>query len=277
MLTAITRAVSPAMGRCLLTHMDRRPIDIDRARAQHAAYVRLLRELGAEVITLPARDDLPDCAFIEDTAVVLDEFAVLGSMRESSRRQEVAETADALGEFRDLRRSPAGATLEGGDVFRLGRTIYVGISSRTNDAGAEALARLAEPLGYRVKKIAVTGCLHLSTGCSPIADDAVVANPAWIDASALEGLEVIPTAPGEAWAANALRIGKTVVLAEGFPRTRAALESRGFAVATLDISEFLKAEAGLTCLSLRLEREPTDVRAPQSSQAPAATRARSIS
>jgi dimethylargininase len=249
---AITRAVPPTLARCELTHLEREPIDLQRAIAQHAAYVSLLRSLGLEIVELPADPDLPDCCFVEDVAVVLDEVALLGMPGVSSRRGEIPAVEAALARFRPLARTELPATLEGGDVLHVGHTLYVGRSARTNDAGIARLRAVAEPLGYSVVAVTVTGCLHLKSAVTALDHQHLVANSAWIDTASFRAFEVVEVAPGEPGAANVLRVGGLVIAHAGFPRTLDRIAALGYVVRTLDVSEFLKAEAALTCKSLLL-------------------------
>ncbi|HEY7614955.1 MAG TPA: arginine deiminase-related protein [Gemmatimonadales bacterium] len=252
-LIVLVREPSASLAQCELSYVQREPIDLTRAREQHAGYCAALRAAGAEVRVLPALDELPDAAFVEDTAVVLDEVAVLGAPGVGSRAAEVAAIAATLDAHRPVRRlERPGATLEGGDVLRIGRTLYVGRSRRTNDAGIETLRRQVGPLGYAVRAVSVDGCLHLKTGCSSAADGIVVANPHWVDRRLLEadGLTVVAVAPSEPWAANVLRLGDALLVPTGYPATAARLRSMGLDPVEVEIGEFQKAEAGLTCLSL---------------------------
>jgi dimethylargininase len=251
---AVLRGVSPSIGRCELTYLEREPIDLERAVGQHAAYAALLRDLGLEVLEIPADPELPDCCFVEDVAVVLDELAVLTRPGAESRRGEIAAVEEALARFRRLARVEAPATLEGGDVLTVGGTLYVGRSPRTNAAGIERLRALAEPLGYRVVAVPVTGCLHLKSAVTALDDGHLLANSDWIDPSPLRGMEIVAVAPEEPGAANVLRVGDRVVAHPGFPRTLELIVARGHDVRSLDVSEFLKAEAALTCKSLLFRR-----------------------
>jgi len=247
---ALTRDVSPALARCELTFLPREAIDLERAVVQHAAYGRLLESLGLEVRRLPADPAYPDCCFVEDTAVVLDEVAVLAHPGAPSRRGEVEAVAAALEGHRPLARVPPPARLDGGDVLVLGRRLYVGVSGRTDAAGAEALRRIVEPLGYGVVPVRVTGCLHLKSAVTAIDDETVLANPDWFDTAPLEGLDVVRVPDSEPGAANVLRAAGSVIAHAGFPRTIDLLAARGVDVRAIDVSEFLKAEAGVTCKSL---------------------------
>jgi dimethylargininase len=256
MLTAITRAVSPNLEACELTFLSRQRIDPAQARAQQQAYEQCLAHLGARVISLPAEPELPDAAFVEDLAVVVDEAAVIAQPGAASRRRETPSLIPILSAYRPLKFLDGAATLEGGDVMRVDRRLYVGASARTNREGIAQLRRLLEPDGYQVIAVEVTGCLHLKTGCSYLGRSTLLINRAWVESAPLAGFELIEVPPAEPWAANALVIGETVLLPAAFPRARALLERRGFEVRTLDISEFQKAEAGLTCLSLIFESGP---------------------
>ena len=251
--TAITRAVPPTLARCELTHVEREAIDLDRAVAQHAAYVDLLLSLGLEVVELVSDPDLPDCCFVEDVAVVLDEVALLAMPGAVSRRGEIPAVAEALARFRPLESTELPATLEGGDVLRVGRTLYVGRSARTNERGLARLAAVAEPHGYRVVEVTVTGCLHLKSAVTALDHGRVLANPAWIDMEPFRAFDVLEVAPEEPGAANVLRVEGLVVAHPGFPRTLDRIAALGYAVFSLDVSEFLKAEAALTCKSLLLK------------------------
>jgi dimethylargininase len=254
-LTAIIRAVSPSLGSCELSYLPRQRIDISKAVEQHRAYEQCLARLGLRVISLPHEAELPDAVFVEDGAIVVDEVAVITRMGVASRRPETDSLAAALSPYRRLHFLRAPATLEGGDVLRVGRTLYVGATGRTNCEGIAQLEEMLRPFDYRIKTVAVSGCLHLKTGCSYLGHNTLLANSDWIDISQMDGLEIIAVPGAEPWAANTLMIGETVLLPASFPQTRALLERRGFCVETLDISELQRAEAGLTCLSIVFESD----------------------
>ena len=243
------------MDACELTHMEREPVDARAAAAQHRGYREALAACGARVVTLPAANELPDSVFVEDTAVVLDEVAVLTRPGVESRRGEVRLVAPEVARLRPVVRIEPPATLEGGDVLRLGRTLYVGLSTRTNAEGAAALRRLAAPHGYEVVTVEPRGCLHLKTGCSALDDGTVLVNPGWVDAAAFRGREVVAVDASEPWAANVLSVGGAICVNAAFPRTAEMLSARGYDVRAVEVSEFSKAEGSLTCLSL-LFRQP---------------------
>ena len=250
--TAVMRGVPPTLARCELTHLQREPIDLARAIVQHAAYADLLRSLGLEVVELPADPAFPDCCFVEDVAVVLDEAALVTMPGAPSRRGEAPAVADALARWRRLERTELPATIEGGDVLRIGRRLFVGRSARTNEAGIARLAAFAGPLGYDVVPVNVTGCLHLKSAVTALDHERVLANTGWIDPAPFAGLEIVPVAPDEPGAANVLRVAGLVIAHPGFPRTLERISALGYAVHPLDVSEFVKAEAALTCKSLLL-------------------------
>lgn len=255
MLTAITRAVSPKLAECEISFQERLPIEVALAMQQHAAYQEALGELGARVIALPALADQPDCVFVEDPALVLDEVAIITRMGAESRRGESESLALAVSQYRELLRIEAPGTLEGGDVMRVGKTLYVGLSRRTNIAGLQQLAQLVAPFGYWVTPVEVRGCLHLKSACCHLGDGVVLANPAWLDLDAFCGVQFIDVE--EPHAANVLRVGETLLMPSSYPRTRALLGSRGFSVRTVDTSELIKADAGVTCMSLLIDRGQT--------------------
>jgi dimethylargininase len=250
MLTAVTRKVSPNLGSCQLEFLKRSEIDVAQAAAQHRRYEACLEDLGARVLSLPALSEYPDCVFVEDPALVLDEIAIATRMGVASRRGETESLAAALAQFRPVSALREPATLEGGDVARMGKRLYVGLSRRTNAEGIRQLAELVQPLGYRVVPVAVTGCLHLKSACCSIGDDTVLMNPTLIDATPIRDCEVLRVPAEEPFASDVLRIGATVVIPASFPRTRDLLESSGFDVRPIDVSELMKAEAGVTCMSL---------------------------
>jgi dimethylargininase len=253
---ALVRDVSPSIVRCELTYLERRPIDYERAREEHEVYVEALRGLGLAILSLPADPAQPDCCFVEDTAVVLDEIAVVTRPGAASRRGETRAVAEALSAHRHVVAVEAPGTLDGGDVLVMGRTVFIGRSRRTNEAGIEAVRAIVSPHGYEVVPVAVTGCLHLKTAVTSIDDRTLLANPEWIDVAAFERYEVVSVPAGEPDAANVLRVRGRVLMGGGSPETRALLERHGSRVMEIHLSEFRKAEAGVTCKSLVFRRLP---------------------
>jgi dimethylargininase len=249
---ALTREVSPTLGDCELTFLSREAIDVERAAAQHRAYCNLLAELGPRVVVLAAEPDLPDAVFVEDTAIALDEIGVVTLPGAASRRPEVVSMAATLRRFRPVDYMTGPGTLDGGDVLRLGRTLYVGRTARTTEEGIADLRALVSPHGYRVEPVAVDGCLHMKSACGYVGRGTVLANPSWIDPGVFSGATIVEVAASEPDAANAIAVGDTVVLSSAFPETGAMLARRGFDVRTVDVSEFHKAEGGMSCLSVLL-------------------------
>ena len=247
---AITNAPSPLLAQCELTHLERTPIDHRVAVQQHQDYQAMLRACGAEVRALDVNREYPDSVFIEDTAIVLDELAVLCSMGAASRRGEPAGIEPALRKYRPVARVTLPATIDGGDVVHVDRTLLVGASSRTSAEGATALARIVERYGYRVRTVPVTGCLHFKSACTALPDGRLLVNPAWIDMHALADFETVAVPNEEPHAADVAFVGDIVCLAAEHPRTAALVESLGFTARTTPLSEFAKAEGAVTCLSL---------------------------
>lgn len=250
MLTAITRAVSSSLASCELSFIERKPINLEKARAQHHAYEAILAKLGAKVISLPEERDLPDSMFVEDPAMVLDEVAVICSPGTETRRKETASLAAALEPHRKLTNIKLPGTLEGGDVLRVGRRLFAGLTQRSNAEGIRQLAVIAGQYGYDLTAVPVTGCLHLKSAVTHLGKNTLLANRAWFQWKRLEGFDWVEVDPAEPHAGNALLIGETVVFPASFPNTRARIEAKGFRVESLDIAELQKAESGLTCSSL---------------------------
>ncbi len=251
---AITRRVSPAFGDCELTHLERVPIDVDRARAQHHAYEQALIAAGGLVQQLDTSPDIPDSVFVEDTAIVFSELAVVTRPGAASRRAEIEAVAHALGAHRELRAIEAPGTMDGGDVLVAGRRVFVGVSTRTNDAAVSQLRGILAPFRYTVCAVAVGGCLHLKSAVTALDPSTLLINPAWVNPSAFGGFALMEVDGREPSAANALPVGGRVIFAASCPRTAAALERRGLAVDRVEVDELAKAEGAVTCCSLIIER-----------------------
>ncbi len=260
MLLAITRDISPNFNQCELTHLARTPIDVELARQQHRAYQAALRELGCEVIDLPAEPDLPDSVFVEDVAIVLDEVAIITRPGAASRRPEAELIAEALKPYRELRYIAAPGTIDGGDVLRVGRSLYVGLSSRSNSPGIEQMQQHLAPFGYAVRDVKVTGCLHLKSAVTQVAADTLLINPQWVDQAYFQGWRLIEVDPDEPGAANAVwadwpgRADRGVIYPSNYPKTRQRLIEHGIAVIGVDASEVQKAEGAVTCCSLIFQK-----------------------
>ncbi len=260
MLTAITRPVSPSINRCELGFLPRREIDFGLASDQHDQYEACLADLGLRVLQLPQAPDLPDAVFVEDAAVVVNEVAVMTRTGAASRRPEVESVAEGLAPHRPLRWIREPATLDGGDVMHAGSTLFVGTSLRTNEDGVRQLAAEFQPFGYAVQAVPVRDCLHMKSACCYLGRQTILANRAWVDTSSLREYRIIDVDPQEPWAANALPIGERIVMPACFPRTAQILEKAGWRVVPVDVSELMKAEAGVTCMSLIFEAADPKVR-----------------
>jgi dimethylargininase len=247
---ALIRPVSPAMQRCELTHLPRAPLDLALAESQHARYARALESLGCRPVELPVEPELADSVFVEDTVVVLDEIAVLTRPGAATRRAEVASVARALERWRPCTRIDAPGTLDGGDVLRVGRRIFVGQSGRSNAEGIRQLAATLVPRGYEVVPVPMRSCLHLKSAVTLVGPETLLINDDWVDRGPWPGMRFVAVAPDEPHAANALWIGDTVIHAASGARTRERLEAAGLRVLPVDVSEMEKAEGAVTCCSV---------------------------
>jgi dimethylargininase len=250
MLLAYTRPVSPTLDQCELTHLPRVAIDVPRAVAEHDAYERTLARLGVSVRRLQSDPELPDAVFVEDTAVIFDEVAIITRPGAASRRTEIEAVAERLAAHRPLEIIREPATLDGGDVLIERQRVFVGRSSRTNEAAMSQLATILHPIGYRVIPVDFDGCLHLKSAVTRIADKLLLVNPDWVEASVFSGARIVNVAPGEPHAANALAIGSAVIHPARFTKTRERLVAEGLQVVPVEMTELAKAEAGVTCCSL---------------------------
>jgi len=251
-MLALVREVSPQLAECELTHLERAAIDARRAMRLHHDYTQALQALGCSLQWLPPLPQHPDGVFVEDTAVVLAEIAVITRPGAASRRGETPTVAEALEQHTRVAAIAEPGCLEGGDVLHIGRTLHVGASGRTNQAGIDQLARLLGPHGYRVEHVPLAGCLHLKSACSFIPPDVLLVNPAWVDPTSFGRLRAIAVDEREPHAANTLTIRGTTLVSAAYPHTRDRLEAAGVRTRVVDVSELHRAEGGLTCMSLLL-------------------------
>ena len=250
MLTAITREVNAAIGSCELTFLCRIEIDIDLALKQHEQYQAALSSLGCDIVSVPTEPGLPDSVFIEDTALVLDEIAVICRPGAESRRPEVAGVEDFLQEYRTLASIQPPGTLDGGDLLRIGKVIYAGLSTRSNQSGIDQLRNIVAEFGYSVETVETAKCLHLKSAVSGVAPGTVLINPDWISTSVFADYEMIDVDKEEAHAANALPVGQSLIYSSSYPRTMEKMVARGIDVVPVEVSELQKAEGAVTCCSL---------------------------
>ena len=254
---AIIRGVSLGINDCQLTYREREVIDHEKASFQLDQYCNLLRTWNVELLTLPGSECYPDCCFVQDTAVVLDQVCVIASMGAPARAGETTEAERLLAQYRPIRHILPPAILEGGDVVQIDKRIFVGVSRRTNARGVASLSRIVERFGYTIVAVNVIGGLHLTTGCGIVNDDTVILNPRWIDAKAFKGLRQLHVPEEEPWAANTIRIDDAVCMERDARRAIDLVQPFAGKVDTLDISEFRKAEGSLSCLSI-IFREKTE-------------------
>ena len=246
--------MSPKLADCEITHIHRAPIDQAKAVEQHAAYEQALSKAGLEIIRLPELPEHPDAVFVEDTALLLGDHAVILRPGAASRAAETESTGAALRHDFELHRLTDG-NVDGGDVLRIGHTLYVGASTRSNDAGIASLREAVAPIGFEVKRTDLKGCLHLKTAATMIGPDGngdqiLLYSAESLDPAQFEGVVPLAVDADEAGAAHCIRVGEQVIMPAGYPRTAQALRDRELDVVEVDISELEKAEAGLTCMSL---------------------------
>jgi dimethylargininase len=252
MLLALTHTVSPKIINGEVTFIDRQTINYDLALQQHAAYCNALKTCGAKVKKLSVNLDSPDSCFIEDTAIVVDEVIIVTSIGSPSRQHESKNIAPELARYKETIHIQRPATIDGGDVLQIGRRLYVGVSGRTNAQGLHELTRILQPWNYEIIPVELNNCLHLKTACTAIDEETVLLNPRWVAADTFSNYNVLRVPKAEGWAANTIRVGNKVFLQDGFPQTLELVEKYHDSIATLDISEFRKVEAGLSCLSIIL-------------------------
>ena len=254
MLIALTRPPSPRLAECELTHLPCRPIDVELAADQHRGYCDELARLGCEVRELPATPELPDGVFVEDRAVVLDEVAIITRSAAVRRREETPSVEAALRCHRPIEHIAAPATVDGGDVLHMDRTLLVGLSPRSNIRAVEQMREHLAPHGYTIEAVPVTASLHLKSGCSVIAPDLLVINRDWADSDAIQAalpsVRFVDVDPNEPRGANHLLVGDRVLSPASCPRTVDRIRQHGITLDVVDVSELEKAEAGVTCSSL---------------------------
>ena len=250
---AVTRDVSPRFNECEITHIDRTPIDVRVAENQHHGYVQALKELGCAVLELPAARDLPDSVFVEDTAVVLQEAAIITNPGADSRKPETESISRALAPYRELVFIKPPATVDGGDVLVLGKQVFVGLSTRSNLESANQINKLAGRFGYQAHAVEMHDCLHLKTAVTRVDDSTLLINRHWVDVEHFEGFDLIEVDTNEPFAANCLPINGSILYPTAFPKTAELMEKRGFRLRLIPLDELAKAEGAVTCCSLIVE------------------------
>jgi dimethylargininase len=253
MRLAITREVSPRFNDCEITHIDRTSIDVNVARSQHHGYVQAIKELGFAVLELPAEPGLPDSVFVEDTAVVLPEVALITKPGADSRKPETESITRALRPYRELVFIESPGSLDGGDVLVLGKKICVGLSTRSNMDAIEQMNHLLGQYGYKTQGLEMQACLHLKTAVTRVDNQSLLINREWVDVEDFEGFELIDVDKSEPFAANCLPLGDSLIFPVAFPKTAAKLTERGYKIKPVVVDELAKAEGAVTCCSLIVE------------------------
>lgn len=226
------------------------PIEVELARKQHAEYIDALHTANVAVEILPPHEGLPDSCFMQDPAMIVDGIAILNRMGAPSRFEETALVADILRARFETHALMPPASLEGGDVMIAGKRLLIGESERTNRAGIEQVCALLEPRGFTVQGVVVQGMLHLLTDATYVGNNVLVVWEPYANEQAFRDFEKVIVPNEEAYAANTLGIGKYVIMPAGFPKTQASLQSKGFEVLPVPMSEYYKADGGVSCLSL---------------------------
>ena len=247
---AITRKISPRFNECEVTHIERTPIDLNVARAQHQEYVHALAALGCQVIELPEEPDLPDSVFVEDTAFILPEVAVITRPGADSRKPETESIIRALSSYRPLVHVTEPGTVDGGDVLVLGKNIYIGNSTRSNADAVRQIQQMLDHYGYTVTAVDMHDCLHLKTALTKVDDKTLLINPNWVNTSHFKGFDWIEVDSAEPFAANCLPVGDGIIFPTAFPKTSKKLEARGYKIQAVNVAELAKAEGAVTCCSL---------------------------
>ncbi len=249
---AITRIPGPDYPKGLTTSTLPAP-DLDLALAQHDAYVRCLTHLGLTVEVLPAEPGYPDACFVEDTAVVTREIAIVSRPGAISRLDETRSMIEPLSAYRPLVHITDPGTLDGGDILQVGKCFFIGVSDRTNEEGARQLASILADHGYESRIIRVAAGLHLKSSLNYVGENTMLVTADFASHPAITGFRQIVCPKGEEYAANTLLVNGTLIMPAGYPRTRTLLQALGLPIVELDTSEYRKMDGGLTCLSLRLQ------------------------
>ncbi|MFE9256695.1 dimethylargininase [Streptomyces sp. NPDC006879] len=253
--TALIRRPGPRLTEGLVTHIERTPVDADLALEQWEGYAQALREHGWRTVEVEAADECPDAVFVEDAVVVYRNVALIARPGATSRRAETAAVEDVLtGLGYSVNRVREPGTLDGGDVLKIGDTIYVGRGGRTNAAGVQHLRATFEPLGARVVAVPVAKVLHLKSAVTALPDGTVIGYPPLVDAPSVFA-PFLPV-PEEGGSHVVLLGEEKVLMAASAPKSAQLLSSLGYAPVVVDISEFEKLEGCVTCLSVRLRDLP---------------------
>ncbi len=245
---ALVRLVPDSYDRCVRSNKEK--INVALAKKQHTEYCETLKQLGLELITVDANNALPDSCFVEDTAAIFGEKAVICNMKTASRAKETLEVAKVLSRLKDTYFIKPPATIDGGDILRVEDTVFVGLTSRTSIHAVNQLERILTKSDFTVVPVRVNGVLHLKSACTYLGGNYVVMAEGFFETDLLRNFGKIVVPKGEEYAADCLAVNGTVLMAKGYPETRRLVEKAGFSTREMDVSEFRKGDGALTCLSI---------------------------
>lgn len=249
-MIAVVRAVSPRMSECELTHFDRTPIDAKLASSQHEQYQKALQSLGCNIVEAPATPEFPDSVFVEDTAIVFDELAIITRPGAESRRSETATMELCLKNLKPIFKIEEPGLLDGGDVLKVGKKVWIGLSSRSNKSAVEQVAKILLKYNYEIKGVELKDCLHLKSAVTQVSKNTLLINSNLVDKKYFEGFDFIEVHRDEPFAGNALLINETVIFPSAFSKTLQRLKDKNIKIISVDNSEVIKAEGGVTCCSI---------------------------
>ncbi|MGB9713526.1 MAG: dimethylarginine dimethylaminohydrolase family protein [Candidatus Bathyarchaeales archaeon] len=245
---AVVRPVPNSYDCCVRANAER--IDVALAKKQHAKYCKALEELGLKLIWVKGDDSLPDSCFVEDTAIIIGEKAIICNMKVKSRAREVIEVAKVLEKLKGTHYIKPPATIDGGDMLKIENKIFVGLSGRTNLQAVQQLRKILNGCDVETVPVKIQNVLHLKSACTYLGDNHVILSMGHFDADMLRNYEKIVVPRGEEYAADCLAVNGTILMAKGYPKTKKMIEEAGFSVKELEMSEFRKGEGALTCLSI---------------------------
>jgi len=245
---ALVRNVPNTYDHCVTKQQEK--IDVTLAKQQHADYCNALEKIGLQLIRLEADDSLPDCCFVEDTAIAVDDIAIITNPGAISRRAEVAAVEKEISKYKTIHRIDAPATIDGGDVLQIGKKIFIGLSERTTQEAIDQVQEIVRSKGFEVIGVPIHHTLHLKSVATALTDSQIILNAAHFDEALFSGLRKIIVPEQEHYAANCLAVNETIFIPSGFPVTKSLIEGAGFSTVELENSEFKKGDGALTCLSI---------------------------
>lgn len=247
---AIVRNIPNSFQQCITGFSGKFPIDVTLAQQQHEHYCHTLVDLGLKLVRIEADDYLPDCCFTEDTAIVTDGLGIISFPGTESRHAEIIEMEKALTTYKKIQHIAAPATIEGGDVLKIGKKLFIGHSARTNEEGIKQVAGLVNELGYEVIPVKIHNTLHLKTVCTYLGNNCIIYADGHFDENIFSEYDKIIVPVTESYCANTLAVNGKVLIPKGFPLTRSLIGNKGYSIIELDMSEIEKADGALTCLSV---------------------------